>query len=38
MLELLGDPDPDRSQRAFTAMMSMTRIDIATVEAAVNSG
>jgi predicted 3-demethylubiquinone-9 3-methyltransferase (glyoxalase superfamily) len=38
LLELLGDPDAERSQRAFTAMMSMTKIDVAAVEAAVNSG
>ncbi len=38
LLELLGDPDPERSQRAFNAMMSMTKIDLAAVEAAVSSG
>jgi predicted 3-demethylubiquinone-9 3-methyltransferase (glyoxalase superfamily) len=37
LLELLSDPDPDRSQRAFNAMMSMTKIDIAAVEAAVSA-
>jgi predicted 3-demethylubiquinone-9 3-methyltransferase (glyoxalase superfamily) len=35
LLELLQDPDPERSQKAFTAMMGMTRIDVAAVEAAV---
>jgi len=38
LVELLGADDPDRCRRAFTAMMSMTKIDIAAVEAAVNSG
>jgi predicted 3-demethylubiquinone-9 3-methyltransferase (glyoxalase superfamily) len=38
LLELVGNSDPEVSQRAFTAMMSMTRIDIAAVEAAVSSG
>ena len=32
--ELLGDPDPDRSKRAFEAMMTMSKIDIAVVRAA----
>lgn len=36
LLELLQDPDPQRSQRAFTAMMGMTRIDVAAIEAAVS--
>ncbi|MDO1558315.1 VOC family protein [Brevundimonas sp. 2R-24] len=35
MLELLADPDPARSKRAFEAMMTMKRIDIAAVEQAV---
>ena len=34
MIELLKDSDPARAQRAMQAMMTMTRIDIATVEAA----
>src|ERR1700759_4956201 len=38
LLELVGSSDPEISQRAFTAMMSMTRIDIAAVEAAVSAG
>ena len=36
VIELLQDPDPARAQRAMAAMMTMTKIDIATVEAAAN--
>ena len=32
--ELIGDPDPERSQRAMGAMMKMKKIDIAAIEAA----
>ena len=32
--ELLGDPDPERSQRAVQAMLQMRKIDIAALEAA----
>lgn len=32
LLELVGDPDPDRSQRAMEAMLGMKKIDIAAVE------
>ena len=32
--ELLSDPDPERSQRAMSAMMEMKKIDIAAVERA----
>jgi predicted 3-demethylubiquinone-9 3-methyltransferase (glyoxalase superfamily) len=32
--ELLGDPDPARAGRAFQAMLTMTKIDIAAVRAA----
>ena len=35
LAELLGDPDPDRSRRAFEAMYPMSKIDLATIEAAV---
>jgi len=28
LLELLGDPDPERSQRVMTAMMKMNKLDI----------
>ena len=31
---LLSDPDPERAQRAVTAMLSMRRIDIAAIERA----
>ena len=34
MLELLADPDPAKSRRAFEAMMTMKRIDIAAIERA----
>ena len=34
--ELLGDPDPERSQRAMQAMLQMRKIDIQTLEAAAN--
>ena len=36
VIELLQDPDPARAQRAMASMMTMTKIDIATVEAAAN--
>jgi predicted 3-demethylubiquinone-9 3-methyltransferase (glyoxalase superfamily) len=36
--ELLGDPDPDRSQRAMTAMMSMGKIDIEAIRRAADGG
>lgn len=32
--ELLGDPDPDRSERAMRAMLQMKKIDIAALEQA----
>ena len=35
LTELLSDPDQDRARRAFTAMMTMTKIDIAALDAAV---
>jgi predicted 3-demethylubiquinone-9 3-methyltransferase (glyoxalase superfamily) len=34
LLALMTDPDPGRAERAMQAMMSMKRIDIATVERA----
>lgn len=38
LIELLGDPDPGRSQRAVAAMMAMKKIDIAAVERAADGG
>ncbi len=34
LVELLDDPDPERSQRAMTAMLGMKKIDIAALEQA----
>jgi predicted 3-demethylubiquinone-9 3-methyltransferase (glyoxalase superfamily) len=34
MLELLNDPDPERSQRAMRAMLGMTKLDLAALQAA----
>ena len=34
LIEALADPDPAAAQRAFAAMMSMVKIDIAAIEAA----
>jgi len=36
LLDLLSDPDRARSKRGFEAMMTMHKIDIATIEAAAN--
>jgi predicted 3-demethylubiquinone-9 3-methyltransferase (glyoxalase superfamily) len=38
LLELMADPDPARARRAMEAMMTMARIDIAALEAAVAPG
>lgn len=38
LFELLGDPDPDRSQRAMKAMLGMRKIDIAGMRAAADAG
>lgn len=38
MIELLADPDPDRSARAMQAMLQMERIDMAEVERAADAG
>lgn len=35
--ELLGDPDPERAQRALTAMLGMRRIDLADIRATMDS-
>ncbi len=34
LTELITDPDPERARRSMSAMMEMTKIDIATLEAA----
>jgi predicted 3-demethylubiquinone-9 3-methyltransferase (glyoxalase superfamily) len=34
LLELLGDPDSERAQRATSAMMAMKKIDLAAIEEA----
>ncbi len=34
LFELLGDPDPDRAQRATQAMLRMSRIDVVELERA----
>lgn len=34
LVEAITDPDPAAASRAFAAMMNMTKIDIATIEAA----
>jgi 2-polyprenyl-6-hydroxyphenyl methylase/3-demethylubiquinone-9 3-methyltransferase len=34
LIDAISDPDPAAAKRAFLAMMEMTRIDIATIEAA----
>ena len=37
LVELIRDPDPDRSHRAVQAMFTMTKIDIAAIEAAADA-
>lgn len=37
MLDLLGDPDPARARRAFEAMVTMIKLDVATIEAAADA-
>ncbi|MGL4404476.1 MAG: VOC family protein [Notoacmeibacter sp.] len=37
LMELMTDPDPSVSKRAFAAMMEMAKIDIAALEAAVKT-
>jgi len=34
LMQAISDPDPAAAKRAFTAMMGMTKIDIAAIEAA----
>jgi predicted 3-demethylubiquinone-9 3-methyltransferase (glyoxalase superfamily) len=36
-MELIGDPDPGRSQRAMEAMLKMQKIDIAELERAADA-
>jgi predicted 3-demethylubiquinone-9 3-methyltransferase (glyoxalase superfamily) len=36
MVALMSDPDPARAKRAMTAMMTMTKIDLAAIKAAAN--
>ena len=36
--ELLGDPDPDRAQRAMKAMLSMSKLDIEELRRAADAG
>ncbi len=38
LLELVGDPDPDRARRAMQKMMEMRKIDIAAIEKAADGG
>ncbi|MEV7181608.1 VOC family protein [Kitasatospora sp. NPDC093679] len=38
LMELLADPDPDRSQRAMRAMLQMQKIDIQALEDALVDG
>lgn len=38
LIELNSDPDPVRAARSMAAMMEMTKIDIAALEAAVRTG
>jgi len=37
LMELLGDPDPGRSQRAMQAMLKMQKIDVAELERAADA-
>lgn len=37
LMALIKDPDPGRARRAMTAMMSMTKIDIAAIERAADA-
>ena len=38
MTEVLGDPDPEKAQRAVKAVLSMGKIDIAEIQRAVDEG
>ena len=37
LMELIGDPDPGRAQRAMQAMLQMRRIEIAEIERAADA-
>jgi predicted 3-demethylubiquinone-9 3-methyltransferase (glyoxalase superfamily) len=37
LIELIGDPDPERARRAMTSMLSMRKIDIAELERAADA-
>lgn len=37
MGEILGDPDPERSQRAMSAMLGMKKLDLAAMRAAADN-
>lgn len=37
MPEFFNDPDPDRAQKAFQAMMTMKKIDVAVIRAAMDA-
>ena len=37
MPQLFGDPDPERGRKAFEAMMTMKKIDLAAIKAAMES-
>lgn len=37
LMELIGDPDPGRSQRAMEAMLQMQKIDVAEIERAADA-
>lgn len=37
LLDLMADPDPERARKAMQAMMTMRKIDIATLDAAVGA-
>jgi len=38
LVELMRDPDPERAHRTVQAMFTMTKIDIAALEAAAAGG
>ena len=37
MMELINDPDPERSQRAMKAMLAMKKLDLAALQAAADA-